>query len=87
LDPYPNPFNGYIQIPIILKNINSEKVYISNIKGEIIKEISIKHLNPGLNNLIWDGTNQRGFNISTGIYFINLKSSKRIDIQKIIYLK
>jgi len=87
LDPYPNPFNGYIQIPIILKNINSEKVYISNIKGEIINEISIKHLNPGLNNLIWDGTNQRGFNISTGIYFINLKSSKRIDIQKIIYLK
>lgn len=87
LSPYPNPFNGNIQIPIILKNINSEKVYISNIKGEIVNEINIKHMDPGLNKLIWNGTNQRGFNISTGIYFVNLKSSKRIDIQKIIYLK
>jgi len=87
LDPYPNPFNGNIQIPIILRNINSEKVYISNIKGEIINEINIKHLNPGLNKLVWNGTNQRGFDISTGIYFVNLRSSKRIDIQKVIYLK
>lgn len=87
LTPYPNPFNGSVNIPIVISGVINEKLMISNIRGEVVKIIPLNNINPGLQNLNWNGTNKKGINVSTGIYFITLQNSKNNLHKKIIYLK
>ena len=87
LSPYPNPFNGYVNIPIMISGLFNEKLMISNIKGEVVKVIPLNNITPGLQNLNWNGTNEKGFNVSTGIYFLTLQNSKNNLYQKVLYLK
>ena len=87
LTPYPNPFNGSVNIPIVISGVINEKLMISNIRGEVVNIIPLNNINPGLQNLNWNGTNRKGINVSTGIYFITLQNSKNNLHKKIIYLK
>ena len=87
LTPYPNPFNGIVNIPIIISELSDKKLLISNIRGEIVKEILLNNINPGLHTLNWNGTNEKGFNVSTGIYFITLQNPNHNLYKKILYLK
>jgi hypothetical protein len=87
LTPYPNPFNGNVNIPIIISELSNKKLLISNIRGEIVKEILLNNINPGLHTLNWNGTNEKGFNVSTGIYFITLQNPNHNLYKKILYLK
>ena len=84
--PYPNPFNGTISLPIQLSNDKSGKIIIFNIKGEIITEILLSEYTIGTQMIYWNGKNQKGQSISTGIYFVSLNNNIN-NIQKIIYLK
>lgn len=87
LTPYPNPFNGNVNIPIMISEPFNKKLMISNIKGEIVKVITLNDINPGLHTLNWNGTNEKGFNVSTGIYFVTLAIPNNNNYKKILYLK
>lgn len=85
--PYPNPFNGNINIPVMISASSNEELIILNLKGEIVKTIPLDNINPGLNTINWNGTNRKGVKVSTGIYFITLKNLNNNPFKKILYLK
>ena len=87
LTAYPNPFNGSIKIPFQLSsNINSS-IIIYNLLGKIIKKTSLQNFELGENSISWDGRDQLGQEVSTGIYFVQLQSAVPSKVKKLVYLK
>ncbi len=81
---YPNPFRSNTQIKYQLPgNTHNGSLEIYNIKGQLIKKENI--FNSGTYH--WDAKDQQGNAVASGIYFINIKTSKINAIKKTIFIK
>ena len=87
LNAYPNPFNGSINIPIIIPSQTNSKVIIFNVLGQKITEISIEHFGIGKHTISWNGQNELGNDVGSGVYFAQLDIEGAQGIQKLVYLK
>ena len=87
MDNYPNPFNPktIIQYELPLAENVSIKIYDS--LGRIIYKLQQNNLKPGRHQFIWEGVNQFGGRVSTGIYFLQLKAGENVHTQKMMFLK
>jgi flagellar hook assembly protein FlgD len=63
------------------------KVAIYNILGEKIVVLSEGIKSSGYHNIFWNGTNQFGRPVSSGIYFVSVHFGQQIYHQKIMLLK
>ena len=74
---YPNPFNPStiisFTIPFDLSNRRTE-LKIFNIQGELVKILVDEALPSGSYLTRWDGKNEAGVSVSSGIYLYNIKS-------------
>ena len=71
-------------------NIPSEQfveVSILNILGETVRILAISEYSPGLNTLVWNGKNDYGQDLSTGLYFCTLNTEKFKDSIKLLLVK
>ena len=87
---YPNPFNPStiisFTIPYDLTNSMTELV-IYNIQGQIVKRL-VREVLPSGNYLTrWDGTNESGVKVSSGIYIYNLRVADKQFSGKMTLLK
>jgi len=87
LSNYPNPFNPtttiYFESPDSKKSVQIE---IFNIKGQKIKQLKIENVKSGKNKIVWDGVNEFGKHIASGVYLYRL-NVKNSPIKKMILLK
>lgn len=83
---YPNPFNPETTIAFELQNsILPAKLEVYNIRGRKINEFEIQ---PGQNQVTWNGTNLEGNKVASGVYFYKLKQAgDTISTQKMLLLK
>jgi len=90
---YPNPFNAATVIKYHLKAANSSSNQIStslkvyNIKGELVKTLVQQNQVPGIYQVSWDGKNERGQTVSTGVYFYLLEAGEHKEAKKMLLLK
>ena len=84
---FPNPFNSHVKIIFDIVKMSQINFTIVNILGEKVRTFENQNYASGLNTLVWDGKNNFGQDLSTGIYFCRLKS-KNIDKSiKLLYVK
>jgi hypothetical protein len=84
---FPNPFNPCTTIPIELPDDSFVEVAIYNILGEKIVVLSEGIKSSGYHNILWNGTNQFGQPVSSGIYFVSVHFGQNIYHQKMMLLK
>ena len=84
---YPNPFNPETTINFYLPEDNYIEVNIYNIKGEQVRTIYKGKLHSGYQSIIWDGTNDRGVSLPSGIYIMSLNYNDMIINGKMVKLK
>ncbi len=85
---YPNPFNPSTIISFEVPNDNSPvNLIIYNIQGQEVKTLINSIRNAGRYSIKWDGTDNHGEKVSSGIYFCRLLSNKFVGIKKMILLK
>jgi hypothetical protein len=84
---FPNPFNPETEILFRLPDNSQVSLKIYNIKGQMIRSFKITEANSGINSVIWDGNNQKGEPVSSGVYFYKLKSGGKEISRKMILLK
>jgi len=84
---YPNPFNNQTSIEYQLSTQSIVKLEIFNVMGQKIKTLMNEEKLPGYNNISWDGKNDSGASVNSGIYFIKFSSDKFSDIKKMTLLK
>lgn len=84
---YPNPFNPVTVIPFRLPVASEVEMVIYNLNGQKIKELIRQRLNAGYYEAIWDGTDDDGVKVSSGIYFYRLKAGKFESVKKMVLIK
>lgn len=71
---YPNPSeDGPVTININLKEPSIVKIDIYNVNGEKVKSLFEGELPEGINEKLWDGKNEQGKTVASGIYFYKVK--------------
>jgi len=78
---YPNPFNPSTTISYALPFQSSVELVIYDIMGRDIKSFNISSQSAGNQNIRWDGTNENGSPVASGIYLyrISIKSLENTE--------
>lgn len=84
---YPNPFNSYTTISFNLSALDGVILNIYDLRGLRVKQINYSPLSTGLNSVIWNGTNQQGNPVSSGLYLYQVQGRKFTGIRKMLFLK
>jgi hypothetical protein len=84
---YPNPFNPETTISFELDKDETVSLRIYNILGEEV--IALKHgkLSAGSHRVKWDGKDQKGKQVASGIYFYSLKTGTARLTRKMLYVR
>ena len=69
---YPNPFNPSTTIQYSLPVAAEVKLKIFNILGQEVIELVDSQQKPGYYKIEWNGLNQNGVSVSSGLYFYNV---------------
>jgi len=84
---YPNPFNPTTNIPFSLDRKTLVEIKIYDVNGRLVKRYSPKIYYPGDHHVIWDGKNNTGQDIASGIYYYQLSTTEKMDIKKMILIR
>jgi hypothetical protein len=86
---YPNPFNPTTEIRFYLDNDAPQptQLIIYNSKGQKIKQLLDSKLARGEYNIMWDGTDDNGIPVSSGIFLYTLKTKNFQNSGKMVLLK
>jgi flagellar hook assembly protein FlgD len=85
---YPNPFNPLTKITYQIPDDNAPvSLIIYNIQGQKIKTLVNSIQNAGVYNIDWDGTNDLGIKVSSGIFIYRLQVNKFVASRKLVFLK
>ena len=84
---YPNPFNPETRIVFNLPEEGNVKLDIYNIKGQKVKTLLDCYMNPGRSEMIWNGKDDNGKRVSSGVYFYQLITEKKTITKKMILIK
>ena len=84
---YPNPFNPQTEIKFSLSEDSFVSVDVYNTKGQKIKSLLSEMRNAGLQSVNWNGTDDSGKKVGSGIYLYKLINKNKSYSQKMILLK
>jgi len=84
---YPNPFNPSTNIKFELKKSENVLISIYNILGKEIKILMNENLPTGAYTIQWDGKDNKGRPLSSGVYFIKMIAGNFQRITKAVLLK
>jgi cytochrome c553 len=85
---YPNPFNPHTKIQFTLPKAATVSLGIYDLNGRIVKHlISGEQHGNGTHSVAWDGTNDNGEKVSSGIYFSRLQAGEYTASTKMNLIK
>ncbi|MDO9578818.1 MAG: FlgD immunoglobulin-like domain containing protein, partial [Candidatus Cloacimonadales bacterium] len=86
---YPNPFNPSTTIKFNVTQTSSfVSIGIYNLKGQRVKRLIDDQLEAGQHSVVWNGTDDAGKNVSSGMYFADMRENGRYtSVKKVILLK
>jgi plastocyanin len=84
---YPNPFNQTTKIDFSLAKSGFVSLNIYDILGRKVRTLVSERLSSGYKSVLWDGKNDSGKEVASGIYFYCLKVGDFSDTKKLVLLK
>ena len=89
---YPNPFNPETWIPYELSEPNEVRIRIYDVRGRLVKDLQLGHQPAGYYTsrsraAYWDGRNDIGERVASGIYFYQLQADNTSLLRKMVILK
>ncbi len=87
-DAFPNPFNLSTNIPFTVGSKSGNvSLVIYNVLGQKIRTLVNGNLSTGKHEVVWNGKNDSGEIVNSGIYLIKLSSMNKSLLSKIVLLK
>ncbi len=84
---HPNPFNSETVIRYSLPGESQVKIAVYNILGQKVRTLLDGKESAGHKRVTWDGKNEKGKTISSGIYFYRMETEEFVRTKKMLYLK
>jgi hypothetical protein len=84
---YPNPFNPSTTINYEVAQAGQATLVIFNTLGEEVRRFDVRAAAAGPQRLIWDGSAANGAQVSTGVYYVQLRGGGTISTHKMVLLR
>jgi hypothetical protein len=87
LSNYPNPFNPETTISFDLAKQTSVTIEVFNLKGQKVKILLRDSFARGQHSVIWNGTDDNGNIVASGVYFTKMITPKNSVVHKMLLMK
>lgn len=84
---YPNPFNPETAIRFSTKESGRVRISIFNLKGQLVRDLVNENLPAGQHNLIWNGKDNSGSGVTSGLYLYRMETPSYSKTLKMMLLK
>ena len=84
---YPNPFNPSTNIKFDIPENGLVSLIVYDLMGHKVTELVNTNMNSGFHNVSWNGTDNFGNTVSTGVYIYQLKTGNYSNTQKMLFIK
>ncbi|GAJ12004.1 unnamed protein product, partial [marine sediment metagenome] len=75
----PSAGDGGITLPTTLR--------IYNVLGEVVRTLVDELMAPGVHHEVWDGRDDHGNRVASGIYFYRLRAGDLVQTKKMVLMK
>lgn len=83
----PNPVKGSTEISYAVPEGGRVGLRVYNITGELVSTLVDEEQSPNWYSVFWDGRNERGSNVASGVYFYRLTVPERSVTRKMIVMR
>ncbi len=83
----PNPFNPTTAIAFAVPETGDVRLAVYDVAGRCVRELLASRLAAGEHRVVWDGRNDVGQRLASGVYFCRLKTASGTRESKIVLLK
>ncbi len=84
---YPNPFNPKTTIKYSLPEASHVEIYVLNVIGQRVRTLVDANIKAGFHKTYWDSKDDFGQDVTSGVYFVSMKSGDVVKFRKIMLLK
>lgn len=86
---FPNPFNAGTSIPYVVSGRAPVRVTLSiyDTRGALVRTLHEGIELPGRHVATWDGRDDRGTTVSSGVYFCSLKGAGERQVRRMVFTK
>ncbi|MGB8656981.1 MAG: FlgD immunoglobulin-like domain containing protein [Candidatus Zixiibacteriota bacterium] len=84
---HPNPFNSETLLRFNLKRPSFVTLVLYNVMGQKVRTLAQGHFRAGLTSVSWDGKDEKGNTLASGIYFYELKAGEASQTKRMLLLK
>ena len=84
---YPNPFNPATTISFALRNSQHVNLAVYNVTGQLVRLLQSGDMETGRHEIIWDGTDDNGHGVASGVYFYKLTTEDHTEAKKMMLVK
>lgn len=86
--PAPNPFNPTTRLRFFLGSAANATITIFDVQGRLVRHLlRDARYRPGWSEVRWDGSNDWGGNVSSGIYFARFITGGTVSVQRLVLLR
>jgi len=83
----PNPFSNSTAFQFSLKEPTHVKIDVYNVEGQLVKSLVNADLNAASHSVTWNGQDEAGKNVSSGIYFTKISTGKKSAVHKTMIIR
>jgi len=84
---YPNPFNPETKIKFQLPIASKVILKVYNMLGQEVRTLVDSDMRAGYHSVVWDGRNDMGIQVASGVYIYRIKAAKYVTSRKMVLLK
>lgn len=79
----PNPFNPWTTFSFEVPEQSEAVLRIHDLNGRTVRTLAFASFQPGLHRVTWDGTDERGIPVGSGVYLVRLVAAGG-EVNKVI---
>jgi hypothetical protein len=84
--PRPSPFRDRVAVAFELPNTRQVSVRVHSVDGRLLKTLVNSQFGAGRHRVLWDGTDNAGRTVHSGMYFVQVIAGSESGTQRLIRL-
>jgi hypothetical protein len=84
---WPNPFNPRTTVSFTVPRDGPGALQVFDLRGRLVRTLESGFMTAGPDRRVWDGTNEAGSPVGSGVYFVRLRNREDQAVTKILMLK
>ncbi len=84
---YPNPFNPTTTIEYSISKAQKVTLTVYNVLGQKVRTLVSEYQAAGTHRFVWNGQNESGLDVPSGMYFYRLQSAHQVVTKKMILIR